>query len=134
MNWLYTFNYCVYTVLFIKGFIKTTKRWTRESVKKFSPRIIEKSFSSLCSIKTKANVRYISGCCTCQETDAGPQELVCPSCRKYVWHQNCLAKFFEMRKMEVPNFSDKNWACIHCALKKKFQKTIWLSNFYLEVN
>ena len=106
---------------------KTVRRWVRQSVKVCGSDNLEKSFSSFCSIKTKANVRYIPGCgISCPKTKTiGPQAEVCPKCRDFIWHKECLEKQFQLRNLQSPNFSEDTWSCINCVVKQSFlRKTI----------
>ena len=41
---------------------ETVKRWTRQIIKKHAPKTVIKSFKELCSVKSKANVKYIAVC------------------------------------------------------------------------
>ena len=42
------------------------------------------------------------------------RDLLCPTCKLWVWHSSCLILRFQERKLEVPDFTKKKWKCIHC--------------------
>ena len=102
------------------------KRWSRNFVKRFSTEHVEKSFSELCSIETRANVRYIPGCgISCSKIESmGFQKEICPTCKEFIWHTECLLERFTLRNLQVPNLGDDVWKCIHCVMREKLKSII----------
>ena len=101
---------------------KTTQRWARHSIKEHSPLGVEKTFEQYCSVKDKGNKYHLSGCGpSCSDED---RNLLCPTCRTFVWHEDCLIHYFELRKLPLPDFSLKKWKCIYCVLKYKRRKHV----------
>ena len=98
---------------------ETVKRWTRQTIKKHAPKTFIKSFKELCSVKSKANVKYIAVCGPKCTKELGPQDLICPTCRKTIWHQSCLEQRFKLFQLDVPSFEGK-WGCVDCELLKNF--------------
>ena len=81
----------------------------------------------LCSVKTKANVRYVSACGPgCSEI--GDQTLVCPKCKYFIWHANCLLQEFSVRKLPQPLLSGDKWLCIHCVLRESLKTNLWFNH------
>ena len=101
---------------------KTTKRWARKSIKEHAPLDLEKSFAEYCSVKDKGNKNHFSGCGpSCSSED---RNLLCPTCRTFVWHKDCLLHRFEARKLPPPDFSMKNWKCVSCVLKSQRRRNV----------
>ena len=98
---------------------QTVKRWSRQTIKEHAPETIIKSFTELCSVKSKANVKYIAVCGPRCTKKLGPQDLICPTCRKTIWHQSCLEQRFKLFELDMPIFEGK-WACVDCELSKHF--------------
>jgi len=101
---------------------KTTKRWAYKTIKEHSPLEVVKTFSEYCSIKDKGNKYHLSGCGPhCSDED---RNLLCPTCKIFVWHKDCVVRRFELRKLPLPDFSVKKWKCISCVLKSKRRKNV----------
>ena len=60
-----------------------------------------------CSVKSKANVKYIAVCGPKCTKELGPQDLICPTCRKTIWHPSCLEQRFKLFQLDVPSFEGK---------------------------
>ena len=54
--------------------------------------------------------------------------LVCPSCKIWFWHLDCLKSLFEKGEIKIPsNFGvDADWNCIHCC-GKQWVNANWLT-------
>ena len=90
-----------------------TKRWARKAIKEHSPLNLEKTFTEYCSLKDKGNKYHFAGCGpSCSSVDE--RNLLCPTCKLWVWHSECLIVRFQKRKLPVPDFTEKRWKCVHC--------------------
>ena len=52
------------------------------------------------------------------ETEHGKHDIICPSCKNFIWHTVCLDEAFKKRKMMFDTaisypFGD-NWCCPQC--------------------
>ena len=49
----------------------------------------------------------------CQDTSP---IVICPTCKRWGWHRNCIVKVFTSENIPIPDFSDVtvDWKCIHC--------------------
>ena len=84
---------------------------------------VEKSFSELCSIETRANVRYIPGCgISCSKIESmGFQKEICPTCKEFIWHTECLLERFTLHNLQAPNLGDDVCKCIYCVIREKLK-------------
>ena len=44
----------------------------------------------------------------------GEHNLLCPSCKKFAWHRECLVKLCGENGLPLPDFTSPNWCCPHC--------------------
>ena len=74
---------------------QTVKRWSRQTIKEHTSKRILKFSAESCSLKSKANIKYIAVCGPKRTNTLGPQDLICPTCRKTIRHQSCLELKFQ---------------------------------------
>ena len=75
-----------------------------------------KSTWQQCQFKKTSNLlwsTYLRGCgIMC--VDLGTPNIICPSCKKYVWHEACLKSWLELKGVTVTSFSATDWSCPQC--------------------
>ena len=82
---------------------------------KLAPKVPKKTFSQRYSLKRKG-ITYVKGCGTRCELKFGIHDMLCPTCKHFIYHSVCLRK--EMRKMgEIKKLEDETWSCPNCILK-----------------
>ena len=99
---------------------KQVKKWFTSSPVTPEPHPLP-LFSQYCKV-SKGNYVYKPGCGRSCENQFGSHTEVCPSCRKFIWHLQCLQSYCQRLKLEIPDTSTEKWSCPHCVLRKKITK------------
>ena len=99
-----------------RGLVRSAKR--RQNI---SPS--EKTFTSFLSLNSVSitSATYRFGCGRSCINDYGAHTLVCPCCRKFIYHRECLMQRCRRLNLKLPKEDSEAWACPNCQLKDKLR-------------
>ena len=76
------------------------------------------SFRDRYSMKSTSTT-FRLGCGQKCQIEKGKQNLICPTCREFIYHRECLVKRILQPNLKQPNFEEDNWECPNCQMKRK---------------